>query len=79
MPGLADTYLRAAHELRGVVHDDADWSVLRLQLVGVLAAAGGQVLEAAEAVSVAVEEYAAADLGAAGEFRRLRGDSGLPG
>jgi hypothetical protein len=80
LPALAGVYARAADELSVVRHDDADWALLRRQLVGVLAAAAGQVHEAGVAVCGAVEEYARADEGAAGEFRRLRDDSGvLPG
>ncbi|WP_433615782.1 hypothetical protein ACQP2P_12710 [Dactylosporangium sp. CA-139114] len=77
MPALAETYARAARDLRAVPHDDAEWVSLRWQLVGVLAAAAGQVEEAAEAVCVAVVRYAEADAGAGREFRRLRDAGGV--
>ncbi|GAA2372381.1 hypothetical protein GCM10010170_074650 [Dactylosporangium salmoneum] len=73
LPALAGVYRRAADGFGGVRHDDRHWCVLRAQLVSVLAAAEGQIEEAAAAVCVAAAEYARADAAAGAEFDRLRG------
>ncbi|MEV8517886.1 hypothetical protein [Dactylosporangium sp. NPDC051484] len=76
LPALAGVYERAAVDLEGVRHDDAEWCALRRSLVSVLAGAARQATEAAEAVCTAAGEYARADAAARAEFERLRGADG---
>lgn len=74
LPALAGVYERAAGDLRGVRHDDAEWCALQRQLASVLAGAARQVEEAAACVRVAAAQYARADEAARAQFERLRAD-----
>lgn len=76
LPEVAGVYRRAVQALERVRHDDEDWGALQRQVVSVLAAAGRQVEEAAEAVCAAAEEYARTDAGVRHEFERLRSQRG---
>lgn len=72
LPALAGVYHRAVRDLRGVRHDDAEWSALQRQLAGVLAGAAAEIEQAAAGVLAAVGAYAQADAAAREEFERLR-------